>query len=295
MNELGKTVTERELVRYIIEGLPDTFECIAWPLSTNRAIPLVDFRQTLLNFEKKNAERRNEEFKAYKTGDRHKAKSCYVCNKPGHLQKDCWFRINQNGKNFRMKKHPVRSRANGRNYDHRSEHAKISKESDKKEFAFTLHEEDTDALAEWHLDSACTSHMTPNETWLVNKKVENKIISVVEEGRNIESENHHNTTEIHWAAVKCILRYLRGTSDYCPRFNSTPGKLKACTDASWSTTADAKSCSGYFLKLGENVVDWRSSKQKLVALSTMESELIVACDLLELNENHLIETPTPVV
>ncbi|GBN37770.1 hypothetical protein AVEN_172644-1 [Araneus ventricosus] len=88
-----------------------------------------------------------------------------------------------------MKKHPVRSRANGRSYDqHRSEHAKISKESDKKEFAFTLHEEDTeDALTEWHLDSACTSHMTPDETWLVNKKVENKIISVAEEGRNIES------------------------------------------------------------------------------------------------------------
>ncbi|GBM09650.1 hypothetical protein AVEN_60278-1 [Araneus ventricosus] len=189
MNELGKTFTERELVRYIIEGLPDTFESIALPLSTNRAIPLVDLRQTLLNFEKKNAEKRNEEFKAYKTGDRHKAKSCYVCNKPGHLQKDCWFRKKQNGKNFQMKKYPVRSRANGRNYEqHRSEHAKISKESDKKEFALTLHEEDTDdALTEWHLDSACTYHMTPDETWLVNKKVENKIISVPEEGRNIES------------------------------------------------------------------------------------------------------------
>ncbi|GBN37769.1 hypothetical protein AVEN_172643-1 [Araneus ventricosus] len=88
MNELGKTITERELVRYIIEGLPDTFESIVLPLSTNRAIPLVDLRQTLLNFEKRNAERRDE-FKAYKTGDRHKAKSYYVCNKPGHLQKDC--------------------------------------------------------------------------------------------------------------------------------------------------------------------------------------------------------------
>ncbi|GBO42325.1 hypothetical protein AVEN_184285-1 [Araneus ventricosus] len=133
--------------------------------------------------------RKNEEFKAYKTGDRHKAKSCYVCNKPGHLQKDCWFRKNQNGKNFRMKKHPVRNRAKGKHYDqHRSKHAEISKESDKEEFAFTLHEEDTeDALTERHLDSACTSHMTSNETWLVNKKVENKIISVVEEGRNIES------------------------------------------------------------------------------------------------------------
>ncbi|GBM54020.1 hypothetical protein AVEN_215394-1 [Araneus ventricosus] len=29
--------------------------------------------------------------------------------------------------------------------------------------------------------------MTPDETWLVNKKVENKIISVAEEERNIES------------------------------------------------------------------------------------------------------------
>ncbi|GBM89945.1 Retrovirus-related Pol polyprotein from transposon TNT 1-94 [Araneus ventricosus] len=119
------------------------------------------------------------------------------------------------------------------------------------------------------------------------------------------SQYNRDPREIHWVAVKRILRYLRGTSDYCLRFNSTPGKLKACTDASWSTTADAKSCSGYFLKLGENVVGWRSSKQKLVALSTMESELIAACDcvcavkwcvslLEELRENHLIEVPTPV-
>ncbi|GBO12514.1 hypothetical protein AVEN_18949-1 [Araneus ventricosus] len=71
---------------------------------------------------------------------------------------------------------------------HRSEHANISKDSDKKEFAFTFHEEDTDdALTEWHFDSACTCHMTPNKTWLVNKKVENKIISVAVEDRNIES------------------------------------------------------------------------------------------------------------
>ncbi|GBL98867.1 Retrovirus-related Pol polyprotein from transposon TNT 1-94 [Araneus ventricosus] len=119
------------------------------------------------------------------------------------------------------------------------------------------------------------------------------------------SQDNRDPREIHWAAVKRILGYLRGTSDYCLRFNSTPGKLKACTDASWSTTTNAKSCSEYVLKLGENVVGWRSSKQKLVVLSTMESEFSVACDyvramkwcvslLEEVNENHLIEASTPV-
>ncbi|GBM54016.1 hypothetical protein AVEN_215390-1 [Araneus ventricosus] len=37
------------------------------------------------------------------------------------------------------------------------------------------------------------------------------------------SQYNRDPREIHWAAVKRILRYLRGTSGL--RFNSTPGKL----------------------------------------------------------------------
>lgn len=42
-------------------------------------------------------------------------------------------------------------------------------------------------MSEWHLDSACTSCMTPSENQMEQIKDENKIISVAEEGGNIES------------------------------------------------------------------------------------------------------------
>ena len=66
--------------------------------------------------------------------------------------------------------------------------------------------------------------------------------------------------------------------EFCLKFKTTSGKLHACTDASWSTTPDAKSFSGYLLKLGESLVGWKSEKQNFVALSTTKAELIAACD-----------------
>ena len=66
INELGKQVTERELVRYIVEGLPDKYETITLALSANRGIRFIDLRQTLMNFEKKEKDKKNE-FKAYRT------------------------------------------------------------------------------------------------------------------------------------------------------------------------------------------------------------------------------------
>ncbi|UYV74132.1 hypothetical protein LAZ67_11002211 [Cordylochernes scorpioides] len=53
ITQLGKTVTERELVRYIVEGLTPNFDTITAALSINRGISLPDLRQTLLDFEKK--------------------------------------------------------------------------------------------------------------------------------------------------------------------------------------------------------------------------------------------------
>lgn len=117
------------------------------------------------------------------------------------------------------------------------------------------------------------------------------------------SQYNRDPREVHWNAVKRLFRYLKGTLDYCIKYKSTEGKLNACTDASWSTTPDAKSYSGYLLKIGESLIGWKSGKQKLVALSTMEAELIAACDcvcavrwisglLEELGESSLISKPT---
>lgn len=119
------------------------------------------------------------------------------------------------------------------------------------------------------------------------------------------SQYNKDPREIHWTAVKRLLRYLKGTMDYCLKLKPIKGQLNASTDASWCTTPDAKSFSGYLLKIGESLIGWKSAKQKLVALSTMEAELIGACDatsavkwiryfLEELHEEELIRDPTEI-
>ena len=75
-------------------------------------------------------------------------------------------------------------------------------------------------------------------------------------------------------AVIRILRYLK----------SSPGKglmfsknnhldIEGYTDVDWAgNISDRKSTSGYFTFIGENLVTWRSKKQKVVALSSAEAE-----------------------
>ena len=49
--------------------------------------------------------------------------------------------------------------------------------------------------------------------------------------------------------------------------------LLAYTDADWAGDRDdRKSTSGYFTLVGGNLVTWKSKKQKVVALSTVEAE-----------------------
>ncbi|UYV72143.1 hypothetical protein LAZ67_9001953 [Cordylochernes scorpioides] len=120
------------------------------------------------------------------------------------------------------------------------------------------------------------------------------------------SQYSRQPKQMHWAAIKRVMRYLRGTIDLGVKFErEKTGILKSYTDASWSTTHDGKSYGGYVLKLGEATIDWKSSKQPLVALSTMEAEMIAACEsccqikwiinlLRELEEWNFMEKPTAI-
>lgn len=84
--------------------------------------------------------------------------------------------------------------------------------------------------------------------------------------------------KVHLEAVKRVYRYVKGTKEYCLKFGRHGLKLQASTDASWNTTVDAKSYSGYVVKMGNNLISWKSRKQTLVAMSTCEAELIALCE-----------------
>ena len=79
----------------------------------------------------------------------------------------------------------------------------------------------------------------------------------------------------HVAAVKRILRYVRGTSDYALHLGSseTPPRLYGYCDADWASCPDDRvSISGYVFYMGDGAISWSSKKQPSVAVSTTEAE-----------------------
>ena len=84
--------------------------------------------------------------------------------------------------------------------------------------------------------------------------------------------------ESHFAAVKKIFRYLVGTKDiglwYSVKCNLD---LVAYTDSDFvGSKFDRNNTSGYYQFLGGCLVSWASKKQHSVALSTTETEYVVA-------------------
>ncbi|GKC05314.1 zf-CCHC domain-containing protein [Tanacetum coccineum] len=70
-----------------------------------------------------------------------------------------------------------------------------------------------------------------------------------------------------------VLHYLRYSRDYRLRYDRYPAVIKGYNDANWiSDIKNSRSTSGYVFTLGG--VSWKSSKQTVIAKSTMESEFI---------------------
>ena len=80
----------------------------------------------------------------------------------------------------------------------------------------------------------------------------------------------HNPNNDQWSALARLMKYLRGTMNYGILYNGFPAVLEGYSDANWISDSDEKkSISGYVFNLGGGVVAWKSSKQTLIATSTM--------------------------
>ncbi|KAK6160134.1 hypothetical protein DH2020_003515 [Rehmannia glutinosa] len=79
----------------------------------------------------------------------------------------------------------------------------------------------------------------------------------------------------HWKGIVRILRYLRYTRDFGLHYTRYPAVIEGYSDANWiSDIKDSKSTSGFVFTLGGAAISWKSSKQTVIARSTMESEFI---------------------
>jgi len=85
---------------------------------------------------------------------------------------------------------------------------------------------------------------------------------------------------IHMQAVKCVFRYLRGTSHYKLEFraeDTLTGEPEVYVDSDWAgDRTDRKSISGFAIVMDGGAVSWGSKKQTSVSLSTVEAEFIAA-------------------
>ena len=86
-----------------------------------------------------------------------------------------------------------------------------------------------------------------------------------------------NPSKEHWAVVKWVLWYLRGTSDYCITYNSGHELVCGYVDSDFAGDMDKRRLtSGYVFTLAGGAISWMSKLQNIVALSTTQVEYIVA-------------------
>ena len=86
----------------------------------------------------------------------------------------------------------------------------------------------------------------------------------------------HNPNSEHWNALHRLLKYLRGTMNWCLHFNNFPAIFEGICDANLVTDNDeVSSTSVYVFTLGAGAISWKSSKQTCITRSTMNSEFII--------------------
>jgi hypothetical protein len=84
-----------------------------------------------------------------------------------------------------------------------------------------------------------------------------------------------NPNEEDWMMVKRILRYLQKTKEAKLVYHAKPKELVGYSDASYAPSSeDRKSISGYLFQMNGAAISWRSKKQPIVSLSSMEAEYI---------------------
>jgi hypothetical protein len=84
---------------------------------------------------------------------------------------------------------------------------------------------------------------------------------------------------VHWQAAIRVLRYLKGTREMSLTLGGTqPIALSGHGDADYANDPGRKSIMGYTFSLGSGAISWASRKQKVVALSSTESEYIAASE-----------------
>ncbi len=88
----------------------------------------------------------------------------------------------------------------------------------------------------------------------------------------------HAPKEIDWISGKRVLRYLKGTRDLALNYSQKDRELIVYSDSSYAEEKDYKSVGGYVTMQAGAAITWKSTKQSIVAQSSMEAEYIALAE-----------------
>ncbi|XP_019188328.1 PREDICTED: uncharacterized protein LOC109182632 [Ipomoea nil] len=91
----------------------------------------------------------------------------------------------------------------------------------------------------------------------------------------------HTPTVSHWAQLKHVLRYVKGTITYGLCIHKfVTNDLHVLSNSDWvGCPEDRKSTSGYIVFLGSNLVSWVCKKQRTMTRSSTEAEYKALVDV----------------
>ena len=91
---------------------------------------------------------------------------------------------------------------------------------------------------------------------------------------SLVSQFMHNLNEVHMEATLRVLKYLKSSLGRGILFSKNDHlDIIGYTNAVWvGNLTDKKSTSGHFTFIGGNLVTWKSKKQNVIALSSVEAE-----------------------
>ena len=82
-----------------------------------------------------------------------------------------------------------------------------------------------------------------------------------------------NPGQAHWKAAKRVLRYLKGTATYGPKFSFNEKAPVSYCDSDFAGDPDKhRSTSGIVCLMANGTLIWRSQRQKVTAESSVEAE-----------------------
>ncbi len=88
----------------------------------------------------------------------------------------------------------------------------------------------------------------------------------------------HAPTEEDMKNAKRVLRYLKGTRDLVLNYNNKNEELVIYSDSSYAEEKDRKSVGGYVSLQAGAAITWKSTKQSIIAQSSMEAEYIALAE-----------------